>query len=1009
VDNVRRSSRAALFAGALTAAFLALVASGFAGDTVTIWIDDLGLCAAALLATVACAWAARRGAGRAWVWLAASAGMWAAGQAVWAVQELSGHNTPFGTAADIFFLAAAPLALGGLLLMPSGVRSGSVARSAVDAAMIAGSIVGAAWGPLLEPLIHGRSPDVTFGLGIAYTAASIAVVVAAFWVAEHVASGYRRPVAYVVAGVVVISAANAAFGLLAATGRYTTGHALDASWLLGFLLVAVAAVSVVEQAGADRAAEPPRLHAVLTIGTYLPLAVLTASAMTERLLTGAANGVLVTLLIPVVALTVVRQALIHVENARLTERLQAEMEQHRRAEEQLATAQQVAHLGSWAWDADTGAVSWSDEEYRLLGLEPGTIAPSYEAFVSRIHPEDRADAEAQIAGAARVRGAHELTTRIVRPDGEIRWIRSQGRFVPTEGGTGKIVGTSLDITEARRAEQEVLEAEMRFQLGFEHSSVGMAMVDPDGHVTRANAAFCGLVGLPFEDVIGRPTLDFMHPRDAPIMADLRARMLADADQDTQQAEVRYLRPDGSIVWVHITVSLVRDHDGVPLYFFGQLQDVTARREAEARLAYQAHHDMLTGVANRAALLEAVQEAVPRGAALVVLDLEGFKQINDGLGHEVGDLVLQEVARRLEHSTRGTDLVARIGGDEFAVLLPGVVDESAASRVAASLLTAMDPALPVHDIALHVGASAGIAVTTGGETAGTLMRRADLAMHRAREEGSGWAVYRPSDDQDVAARLAFVADLRAAIDADRIGLHFQPKVDVETGAVLGVEALARWEDPDRAPVSPAEFITVAEQTGLILPLTKGLLDQALTQWSLWRAEGIVVDIAVNLSPRVLLDPELIEWVSAALVMHDVPGRRLILEITESSLAEGEQVIRAMAALRRLGVKLAVDDLGTGYSSLVYLKELPVDELKIDRSFIRYLHEDARDRAIVTAICALGRSLGLTVVAEGVEEAEGLAVLRELGCPVAQGYYCCRPKPGVELTAWLSERTAQPATR
>jgi EAL domain-containing protein (putative c-di-GMP-specific phosphodiesterase class I) len=209
------------------------------------------------------------------------------------------------------------------------------------------------------------------------------------------------------------------------------------------------------------------------------------------------------------------------------------------------------------------------------------------------------------------------------------------------------------------------------------------------------------------------------------------------------------------------------------------------------------------------------------------------------------------------------------------------------------------------------------------------------------------------------------------------------------------------------VSPADFIPVAEQTGLILPLTKLVLDEALVQWRYWRSEGIVLDLAVNLSPRVLLDPDLIEWVSAALVTHDVPGRRLILEITESSLAEGERATRAMAALRRLGVRLAVDDLGTGYSSLVYLKELPVDELKVDQSFIRHLADDPRDQSIVRAIVDLGTSLGLTVVAEGVEDAESLDILRQLGCPIAQGYYCCRPKPGPELTAWLSSRSEEPA--
>jgi EAL domain-containing protein (putative c-di-GMP-specific phosphodiesterase class I) len=274
------------------------------------------------------------------------------------------------------------------------------------------------------------------------------------------------------------------------------------------------------------------------------------------------------------------------------------------------------------------------------------------------------------------------------------------------------------------------------------------------------------------------------------------------------------------------------------------------------------------------------------------------------------------------------------------------------------------------------------------------------MYRAKKGGTGVAVYEPSDDHDGASRLALVADLRAAISNGELTLHYQPKVGVASGQVIGVEALARWTHPTRGPISPADFIPLAEQTGLILSLTRRILDEALAQCARWEADGIHIGMAVNLAPKLLFDPDLTRWVDHALRANGLTGDRLTLEITEGALAEGPVAIEAMNSLRSLGVRLSIDDLGTGYSSLVYLKELPIDELKIDKGFIRELGADPRDQAIVRSIVDLGRSLNLTVVAEGVEDEESLDVLRRIRCPVAQGYHCARPAPAVELTPWLA---------
>lgn len=1132
-----RTSRAALAVALVAALFLAFMAMGTGGRVLTRWVDDMAMMLAAGAASAMCVWAARRGAGRAWWMFAAWTGLWAVGQGVWNVYELIlGDEIPFPSLSDVFFLSAVPFALLGLLLVPAGWRATRAARSVLDGVMIALSLVGAAWAPLLAPLARQRTGSLAFALGLAYPVLDVILVVVALWVAEHSLPGHRRPLAYLVAGVVSVGAADAAFGALAATGRYETGNLWDTGWVLGFLLVAVAAVAAVDHRNDGPAPETETLHAWLAATPFLPLVVLLISAGTEQLVAGHLNPVIVFCAIPVGILTVARQVLIHVDNARLAARLRAEVARHRAAEaqlvdaqrlaaigsweatlvdgrvwwsdehyrilgyepggtqpglatvlvhvhpddhaafaghiarshhttgasavecriltkdgqerwihhtitpavtedgivvglhgtiqdtterrvaerriretaSQLAIAQHVAHLGSWTWDLDTGVVAWSDEEFRIFGLEPGQIEPTYDAFIAIVHPEEREEVRARTSRVPETQLFEEMTNRIVRPDGEVRWIRSQATVIRSEEGTRLVVGTSLDITDAHRAEQHLLEAELRFRQGFEHSPVGMAMIDIDGRVTSANPAFCRVVQRDIDDVVGRNTAAFLHPDNAIEPGGLR-KLLLEGEQDSVEAEARLVRSDGAAVWTHITMSLIRDGSGEPAYFFAQIQDVTARRQAESRLAHQAGHDMLTGSANRVALIAALEEAVPSGAALVALDLDSFKDINDGLGHEVGDLVLQEVAKRLRDSTRPGDVVARVGGDEFAVLLSGVDDVDLAERIATTLVQNVERPLAVEGITLHIGAAAGIAVAGhGAPDAGTVLRRADVAMQRARRDGAGLAVYRSSDDKDLAARVSLVGDLRAAIDAGGIGLHYQPKIDVGTGDVVGVEALARWTHPERGVVPPSEFIALAEQTGLIIPLTRRLLDEALGQMRYWRAEGIDIDICVNLSPRVLLDESLINWVSAAVVSHDFPTRRLVFEITESSLAEGEEAVRAMSALQKLGVRLSIDDLGTGYSSLLYLKNLPVDELKVDRAFIQHLADDVRDQAIVTAIVALGNALGLSVVAEGVEDERSLDVLRRLGCPVAQGYHCCRPQPASEMTTWLSERaTEQPA--
>jgi len=423
-------------------------------------------------------------------------------------------------------------------------------------------------------------------------------------------------------------------------------------------------------------------------------------------------------------------------------------------------------------------------------------------------------------------------------------------------------------------------------------------------------------------------------------------------------------------------------------------------------------DALTGLPNRALLHDRLRQALaargdgtpPAPLALLLLDLDRFKWINDTLGHHTGDATLARVAGLLRGVVRHTDIVARLGGDEFAILLPGA-EAAGAEAVARAIRAALDAPIVVDGRALSVGVSVGIALSPAhGAAVEPLFQHADVAMYAAKRDGLGHAVYEPAHADQDAARLALIADLHRAIDEGALALHYQPKADLASGRGCGVEALARWPHPDHGLIPPDRFISLAEQTGLIVPLTAWVLGAALRQCRAWADAGLAVEVAVNLSLRNLRDPDLYPTVENLLRRHGVPPTRLCLELTESVvMADVEGTQATLARLAALGVRLAIDDFGTGYSSLAYLSRLPVDELKIDRSFARRLTTEATNQTIVASTIGLGHSLGLRVVAEGIEDAQTWALLGRLGCDVGQGYYIARPLAADEAGAWLRRAT------
>jgi diguanylate cyclase (GGDEF)-like protein len=445
-----------------------------------------------------------------------------------------------------------------------------------------------------------------------------------------------------------------------------------------------------------------------------------------------------------------------------------------------------------------------------------------------------------------------------------------------------------------------------------------------------------------------------------------------------------------------------------------LQEATTElAEKQAENEYQALHDSLTGMPNRMLFQQRLVEAIAEGRrtgetlAVMLIDLDHFKEINDTLGHHFGDLLLQEIGPRLSSVLRENDLMARLGGDEFGIVLPELPSDDVALRIADRLLEELETPVSVEGLALDVSGSVGIALfPSQANDAEALLRRADVAMYSAKENGGGYELYADDMDRHNPARLTLIGQVRPALEGGEFSMYYQPKVRLSDGRAAGAEGLIRWEHPSLGLLSPDEFIPLVEKTVLLRPLTHYVIAAVLEQWREWADVGIRIPIAVNVSPRSLLDQDLPEEVRDELRRWEVPPAFLRLELTESFMVgDSGRSSQVLDALADVGVGLSIDDFGTGYSSLSHLKRLPIEEIKIDRSFVMQMHVDANDFMIVRATVDLGRNLGLRVVAEGVEDLATFDRLAEFGCDEAQGYYISRPLSAVEFTRWLSVRNLE----
>jgi diguanylate cyclase (GGDEF)-like protein/PAS domain S-box-containing protein len=563
-------------------------------------------------------------------------------------------------------------------------------------------------------------------------------------------------------------------------------------------------------------------------------------------------------------------------------------------------------------------------------------------------------------------------------------------------------------TVALRANAEQLRSsESHFRAYFERSMVGMAASSPEKGFLEVNEALCAMLGYSPGELMRLTWAELTHPDDIAENEILFNRVLS-GEIDEYTMDKRFIRKDDSFVYVHLATRAVRRADGSIDYMVALIEDITERKMAEERIQYLAHFDQLTGLPNRVLFIERINHALSMAQrsnqqlAVLFLDLDHFKNVNDTLGHRIGDVLLVEVAKRLKAAIREEDTVSRQGGDEFMLVLPGA-DALVAASVTEQLLAAVSHSYQVEQYELNITFSIGIALYPGdGEDFDSLFMRSDIAMYRAKHDGrNNYRFFTPEMQAHSARTLQLENALRNALERDQFRLHYQPQVSLQDGRVIGAEALLRWRHPELGEVSPAEFIPIAEVSGQILQIGEWVLRTAVCQLKRWMDSGLEpMVMAVNLSAVQFHHPHLPERVTQILEEAKLPPQYLELELTENvAMDDPIGAIAVMDDLHERGIRMSIDDFGTGYSSLSYLKKFKVYKLKIDQSFVRDISDDPEDKAIVAAIISMASSLSMQTIAEGVETAGQLAFLRNQGCNEVQGYYFSKPLPAEQFEAYV----------
>ena len=553
-----------------------------------------------------------------------------------------------------------------------------------------------------------------------------------------------------------------------------------------------------------------------------------------------------------------------------------------------------------------------------------------------------------------------------------------------------------EVRERRLVEQALRDSEARYRVVVEQAREVICTTDTQGNWTFLNPAWTQITGFDVEESLGQSFLRYVYEEDrAHHIASFQPMVTGEQDYFCQ--EVRYLTRDGGICWIESRCQKTTDAEGNLVGFSGTLNDISERKQAEEQLQHQALHDTLTGLPNRLLFQDRLRRALARaqrshcGLAVLFVDLDNFKVVNDSMGHEAGDALLMTIAARLQSSGREEDTIARLGGDEFTLLLENLTDAQDAIDVAERIVTQLQYPIPLDDREVFASASIGIVYSDAiAAQPDALLRDADTAMYHAKAQGkSGYVLFDPSMNKGAMERMEIETGLRLAIERDELRVHYQPLVDLQTGRLCGMEALTRWEHPTRGLMPPGTFIPIAEETGLIVPIGYWVLEEACRQTREWKAlcpdaQGLIVN--VNLSGRQLQRPDAVQRVREALTRSGLPATDLKLEITESvMMTDVDATLVKLRELKAMGVRLAMDDFGTGYSSMASMSRFPLDTVKIDRAFISLLDDAEEARAIVAAIVMLSRAMRLDVTAEGIETRQQWRQVQRLGCNVGQGYY------------------------
>lgn len=681
----------------------------------------------------------------------------------------------------------------------------------------------------------------------------------------------------------------------------------------------------------------------------------------------------------------------------------------RDSEQRLRVLLQQLPAGIFLTDIQ-GEIRYVNDRWQLLaGLTAEQAAGT--GWIQALHPDDRnlmlETWRQAIQNCTEFVADHRFRT----PSGRVKWLNT--RATPLMDRAGRItgyLGVHADIADLKQTEETLRASEARFRSYFELPLIGIALTGADKRWWEVNDRLCEMLGYRRAQLLSMTWAELTHPDDLGIDVMQFERVIGRRIEG-YSVDKRFIRQDGALLYTGVSTRCVRRTNGAVDYFVMVIQDITERKEAEDRVQHLAHYDPLTGLPNRVLLGDRLQQAVARAGrehaqtGVMMVDIDRFKLINDALGHAVGDRLLQEVATRLRGCARQCDTISRQGGDEFAVLLPDLDSGDEATRIAQRMLELMAQPIRLDDQELSVTCSIGISLyPRDGRTGDLLLKNADIALYRAKDMGrNNYQFYLSGATMLSRERLNLETSLRHAVERQQLEVYYQPKWDFRAGAVTGAEALVRWNHPKLGLLSPARFIPIAEDSGLVLPMGEWVLRAAIREIGELHRSGFPgLRIAVNLSGRQFQQVELADLVAQALTENGFDPVCLELELTESTLMHHtDNNLAVLNALKATGARIAIDDFGTGYSSLSYLQQFPVDVLKIDRTFVMDLPDAAGSVAIVDAIVTLAHGLGLEVVAEGVETPEQLAFLHTHGCDEGQGYYFGRPTSLAEFRALLEQ--------